>query len=63
MFNSPIAKQFSIKSLPFTMLVSPYQRVLKYDIDMNGIVSYMDSLTMKYDKEQEKKNKKKTNKP
>lgn len=62
MFGSAIAKQFSIKSLPFTMLVSPYQRVLKYDIGMDGIVSYMDSLTMKYDKEQEKKNKKITNK-
>lgn len=61
MFGSSIAKQFSIKSLPFTMLVSPYQRVLKYDVKMDGIVSYMDSLTSKYDRDQEKKNKK-TNK-
>lgn len=62
MFGSAIAKLFSIKSLPFTMLVSPYQRVLKYDIGMNGIVSHIDSLTRRYDKEQEKKNKKITNK-
>lgn len=69
MFNSPIAKQFSIKSLPFTMLVSPYQRILKYDVDMEGIAAYTDSLTKKYDKDQKKKeeqekkkNKKKTNK-
>ncbi|MBR5813450.1 MAG: thioredoxin family protein [Bacteroidaceae bacterium] len=64
MFGSAIAKQFNIKSLPFTMLVSPYQRILKYNVKMEGITAYMDSLTRKYDKEQEKKKEKekKTNK-
>ena len=36
--------------------------MLKYDIGMDGIVSHIDSLTRRYDKEQEKKNKKITNK-
>ena len=55
MFDSPIVKQFNVKSLPFTMLVSPYQRVVDYDIDTEGLGTRLDSLTRKYDKGQEKK--------
>lgn len=58
MFHSPLVKQFNVKSLPFTMLVSPYQRVIDYDIDTEGLGERIDSLAKKYDKNQEEKKKK-----
>lgn len=58
MFHSPLVKQFNVKSLPFTMLVSPFQRVIDYDIDTEGLGERIDSLTKKYDKNQEEKRKK-----
>lgn len=57
MFHSPIVKQFNVKSLPFTMLVSPFQRIIDYDIDTEGLGERIDSLTRRYDREQEKKKK------
>ncbi len=54
MFASPLASQFNIKSLPFTMLVSPYQRILEYDVAMDSIAAHIDSLARNYDKNQEK---------
>ena len=62
MFNSPIVRQFGVNSLPFTILLSPYQRVDSYYAPAEGLASLLDSLTKKYDKEEEKKNKKKNNK-
>lgn len=55
MFHSPLVKQFNIKSLPFTILVSPYQRVIDYDIDTEELGERIDSLARRYDREQEKK--------
>ena len=56
MFNSTIVKQFCVNSLPFTILVSPYQRVVEYNPELDGLASHIDSLARKYDKEQKKKN-------
>ena len=61
MFNSPIVKQFCVNSLPFTVLISPYQRVVSYNPRFEGLASRIDSLTKKYDKEQEIKDKNKKN--
>lgn len=55
MFHSPLVKQFNVKSLPFTILVSPYQRVIDYDVDTEDLGERIDSLTRRYDREQEKK--------
>ena len=55
MFQSPLVEQFGIKSLPFTMLVSPYQRVQRYNVEINGIAADIDSLTKRYDKEQKER--------
>lgn len=55
MFHSPLVKQFNVKSLPFTMLVSPYQRVIDYDVDTEGLGERIDSLARRYDREQERK--------
>lgn len=57
MFHSPLAKQFNIKSLPFTMLVSPFQRVIEYDVETEELGERVDSLARKYDRDQEKKKK------
>lgn len=62
MFSSPLAKQFKIESLPFTMLVSPYMRVVKYNIDLQSALPLIDSSTKKYDKDTEAKNKRNANK-
>lgn len=62
MFNSPIVKQFCVNSLPFMVLVSPYQRAVSYNPQLEGLASHIDSLAKKYDKEQEKKEKKDKNK-
>lgn len=55
MFHSPLVKQFNVKSLPFTILVSPYQRVIDYDVDTEGLGERIDSLARRYDREQERK--------
>lgn len=55
--NSDLVQKFNIKSLPHTMLVSPYQRIIEYDADMAKVTLRADSLTRKYDDEQEKKRK------
>lgn len=57
MFHSALVKQFNIKSLPFTILVSPFQRIIDYDIDTEGLGERIDSLARRYDREQEKKKK------
>ena len=57
MFHSPLAKQFNIKSLPFTMLVSPFHRVIDYDVETEKLGERIDSLARKYDRDQEKKKK------
>ena len=62
MFHSPLVKQFNIKSLPFTMLINPYQRVIEYDIKTDGLGARIDSLARKYDKNEEKKKKEKEKK-
>ena len=58
MFHSPLVKQFNVKSLPFTMLVSPYQRVVEYDVRTEGLGLRIDTLSRRYDKNEEEKKKK-----
>ena len=56
--NSALINKFNIKSLPHTMLVSPYLRVTQYNVNLDSIATHVDSLANRYDKEQERKNKK-----
>ena len=58
MFHSPLVKQFNVKSLPFTMLINPYQRVIEYDVKTEGLGARIDSLARKYDRNEEEKKKK-----
>ena len=44
------------------MLMSPYQRVIEYDIKTDGLGARIDSLARKYDKNEEKKKKEKEKK-
>lgn len=60
--DSQLAKQFKIKSLPFTMLVNPYQRIQEYNVNFNGITEHLDTLASNYDKSQEKRAKEKEKK-
>lgn len=67
-FNSEIVSKFDIDSLPYSILVSPYQRVLKYKVDLEEDIALIDSLTKKHDKsleerkEREEREKQKTKK-
>lgn len=56
--SSDLFNSFNIKKLPFSLLVSPYQRVMEYDVDLSSAASRIDSLANRYDKEQERKKKK-----
>ncbi len=71
-FNAEILNGFNVASLPFSILVSPYQRINKYNVSIASDSAYIDSLVVKYrteekererkkkkEKEKEKKNKKK----
>ena len=53
----------NIKSLPFSILVSPYQRIVRFDLKLDDAGELIDSLTTKHDnnekKKEEDKNKKK----
>ncbi len=57
-FNSEIASKFDIDSLPYSILVSPYQRVLRYKVDLEKDITLIDSLTKKHDKTIEERKKK-----
>lgn len=66
-----LANNFNIKSLPFSILVSPYQRIVKFDLKLDDAGELIDSLARKYDisekkkkeeKEKEEKKKKKKDK-
>lgn len=56
-WNSEITSKFDIDSLPFSILVSPYQRIIKYKVDLEKDIALIDSLTKKYDKSQEEQKK------
>lgn len=50
-WSSDISNRFNIKSLPYTILVSPYQRIAKFGIEIGKDWKMVDSLAAKYDKE------------
>lgn len=62
-WNSELINKFNIKSLPFSILVSPYQRIVRFDLKLDDAGELIDSLTTKHDnnekKKEEDKNKKK----
>ena len=57
-FNSPILDKFNIKSIPFSMLVTPYQRISMYGVSFDSCVHHINSVVTKYDKEREESKKK-----
>ena len=54
-FNASILDKFNIKSIPFSILVTPYQRISKYDISIDNCIHHIDSVVAKYDKEMDEK--------
>ncbi len=58
-FCSEIANKFNIGALPYSILVNPYQRIVRFDIKLGEDGSLIDSLATKYDKEQEMREKEK----
>lgn len=59
-WSSEIASKFNIKSLPYSILLNPYQRIIKVDIDLKNDISAIDSIVTKHDKsvkEREKREK------
>jgi hypothetical protein len=56
-WENDLAKRFSITALPYTIAISPYQRVDSYDIETKELATTLDSLLNKYNK----KNKKSSN--
>lgn len=70
-WNSELINKFNIKSLPYSMLVSPYQRIIRFDLKLDDAGELIDSLARKHDinekkkkeeKEKEEKKKKKKDK-
>lgn len=62
-WNSKLLEEISIPSLPYSILITPYQRVNKYDVKLDKATELIDSLVRKYKKElKEKELKKKTKK-
>lgn len=64
-WSSEIANKFRIKSLPHSILLNPYQRIIKVDIDLEKDAELIDSLVTKHDKsvaEREKREKEKEKK-
>lgn len=54
-FNSALLKKFNVKSLPFTMLVTPYQRITRYGLEIGNCAREIDEIVTKYDKEEKEK--------
>ena len=63
-WNSELAANFNIKSLPYSILLSPYQRIIMFGADLDKAGGHIDSLATNFDEEQERrklKNKTKKN--
>lgn len=63
-WNSEIAGKFDIGRLPYSILVNPYQRIIRYGIDLDKDLALIDSLVKKYDtekKERERRDEQKKN--
>lgn len=61
-WSSELANKFNIRSLPYSILVNPYQRIVRTDVDLEEDVELIDSLVTKHDKslkEREEREKKK----
>lgn len=56
-WNSDIAKKLNAKALPYSVLVSPYQRIIRLGLDLADCGELIDSLAQRYDKSIEKRNK------
>lgn len=56
-WNSELVNNFNIKSLPYSILLSPYLRIIMFDADIDRMGTYIDSLAVKFDKEQKEKEK------
>ena len=54
-WNSELANKLNIKSLPFSILVTPYQRIIRFDLKLDEAGSLIDSLATKYDISENKK--------
>lgn len=57
-WSSEFISKFSIRRLPFSILVSPYQRITELDVNLGNDVELIDSLVRKYDKSLEERKKK-----
>ena len=59
-WSSDIISKFKIKSLPYSILVNPYQRIIRLDVDLEKDIAVIDSIVTKHDKsvkEREKREK------
>ena len=56
-WSSEVISKFDIDSLPYSLLISPYQRIIKYKIDTEKDIALIDSLTKKHDKSLEERRK------
>ena len=61
-WNCELVNNFNISSLPYSILLSPYQRIVLFGADLNEMGQYIDSLATKHDKELERKEKEKKKK-
>ena len=54
-WNSDIAKRFKIKSLPYSILVNAYQRVIKDNVNLEKDGAAIDSIVTKHEKSQKER--------
>lgn len=57
-WDSELVHNFNIKSLPYSILLSPYQRIIMFNANLDDMGEHINSLATKFDKEQEEKEKK-----
>ena len=55
MWESSIAKEFTINRLPFSILVNPYMRIEQFNVTPEWIIANVDSLTTSYKGKLDKK--------
>lgn len=54
-WNSTLVNEFIIPSLPYSMLLTPFQRVNEYGVKLQGSAERIDSLVKKYQKQEKEK--------
>ncbi|MBE6298141.1 MAG: DUF4369 domain-containing protein [Bacteroidales bacterium] len=52
-WQSELVQKLNIGTLPYSLLLTPYQRIIRYNVSITGDAHFIDSITTKHDRQQQ----------